>query len=80
MYLAPEEDGADAVEELEGRDDVALHQHRGTQRYRHPPARAHGHLVEPLLQREAAHHSVSALQRLCHVGLYCACVGLPGER
>jgi len=48
-YLAFEEDGADAVEELERREDAALDQHTRAQRCRHPPSRAHGHLVEPLL-------------------------------
>jgi hypothetical protein len=65
-HLALEEDGADAVEELEGRDDVALDQHTRTQRRRHPPSCAHGHLEEPLLQREAAHHAVPASKNVCH--------------
>jgi hypothetical protein len=67
--LALEEDGTDAVEELEGRDDVALDQHARAQRCRHPPACAYRHLVEPLLEREAAaHHAVPAAQNVCHGG------------
>ena len=66
-YLASKEYGAYAVEQLERRDDVALHQHRGAESCRHPPACTHGHLVEPLLERESTHHAtVPALQRLCH--------------
>lgn len=51
---------------------MALHQHTGTQRRRHPPARAHGHFVEPLLERKASgpsHHAVPALQNIRHGGL-----------
>ena len=44
-----EEDGAETVEELEGRDDVALHQDAGRDCCGRPEARADGHLVEPLL-------------------------------
>lgn len=42
-------DGAEAVEELEGRDDLALHEDAGRDCCRRPEARAYGHLVEPLL-------------------------------
>jgi hypothetical protein len=59
-HLAPEEDGPDTVEELEGRDDVALDQHARTQRCRHPPPCAHGHLIEPLLKRKSSHDAVPA--------------------
>ncbi len=45
-------DGAEAVEELEGRDDLALYEDAGRDCCRRPEARAHGHLVEPLLQWE----------------------------
>jgi hypothetical protein len=70
MYLTLEEDGPHTVEQLERRDDVALHQHTRTQRCRHPPASAHGHLVEPLLKREAAsHHAIPALQYVCHAAV-----------
>jgi hypothetical protein len=67
-HLALKENSPDAVEELEGRDDVALDQHARAQRRRHPPPCAHGHLVEPLLEREPAHHSVPAAQNVCHGG------------
>ena len=66
-YLASKEYGAYTVEQLERRDDVALHQDRGAESCRHPPACTHGHLVEPLFERESTHHAtVPALQRLCH--------------
>ena len=76
MYLALEEDGPHAVEQLEGRDDVTLHQHACTQRRRHPPASAHGHLIEPLLERKAAnpsHHAIPALKYVCHVDALHVC-------
>jgi hypothetical protein len=73
-YLALEEDGANAVEQLKRRDDVTLHQHTCTQRSRHPPASAYGHFVKPLLKREpayAAHHAVPARQYVCHGEISC---------
>lgn len=63
--LAPYEDGAEAVEQLEGRHDVALHQQTCAQSSRHPPPSAHGHLVEPLLERELADHA-AASERVRH--------------
>jgi hypothetical protein len=65
-YLALEEDCANTVEELERRNDAALDQHTCTQRCRHPPSRAYGHLVEPLLERESSHHAVPASKYVCH--------------
>lgn len=49
------------VEELEGVDDLALHEGAGENCGGGPPSCADGHLPEPLLEREAAafsHHSV----------------------
>jgi hypothetical protein len=66
--LAPDEDGAEAVEELKGRDDVTLHQYASTERGRHPPSCADGHFVEPLLERELAHHAVAAREDVGHGG------------
>lgn len=72
-YLTPHKDGPEAVEQLKGRDNVALHQHACTEGGGHPPARAYGHLVEPLLERKLAHHAVAACQdvRHCVVGSVC---------
>lgn len=50
-YLALVVDGTEAVEELEGRDDLALDQNAGDDCSRGPPARAGRHLKEPLLER-----------------------------
>ena len=47
-------DSTEAVEELEGREDLALHKNAGDDCRRDPPSRAHGHLKEPLLQRYGA--------------------------
>ena len=47
------EDGAKAVEQLEGREDATLHQHARHHRRRRPPAGAHGHLEEPLFEGHA---------------------------
>lgn len=63
--LAPYKDGTEAVEELEGRHDVALDQQACAQSSRHPPSRAHRHLVEPLLKRELADHA-TASERVGH--------------
>jgi len=68
-YLTLEENRPDAVEQLERRDDVTLHQHTCAQRGRHPPASAYGHFVEPLLERKASdpsHHAIPALQNIGH--------------
>ena len=50
--LALDEDGPEAVEELEGRDDVTLHEDAGGHRRRRPPPRAYRQVVEPCLERE----------------------------
>lgn len=50
--LVLEEDGPEAVEQLEWGDDVALHQYAGRDCRRGPPSRAHGHFVEPCLEWE----------------------------
>jgi hypothetical protein len=63
--LTAPEDGSDAVEQLERVENTALHKNAGTESGCHPPARAHGHLVEPLLQRELAHHAVTS-HNICH--------------
>lgn len=64
--LTLEEDGPHTVEQLVWRENMALHQHTGTQCSSHPPSGADGHLVEPLLQREAAHHAVPAGEHIRH--------------
>jgi hypothetical protein len=48
---------------------MALHQHTCAQGRRHPPPRAHGHLKEPLLERESAHHGLPASKHIRHGGL-----------
>lgn len=53
-YLALDKDGSEAVEELERGDDVALDEDGCYDGSAGPVARADGHLVEPLLQRELA--------------------------
>ena len=63
------EDGTEAVEELEGREHLALHEHPRDDGRRGPPARADGHLEEPLLER----HSGSFADHGCHV---CRCTVL----
>jgi hypothetical protein len=75
-YLAPIENGPEAVEELERREDMALHQHARAQGRRHPPPRAHGHLKEPLLERESSHHAVTARKHVGHGGM----LGVGAER
>jgi len=60
-YLGLVEDGAVAVEELEGSHELALHEAACEHRRRRPPPGTYGHLPEPRLEREAtavAHHLV----------------------
>lgn len=65
--LALVEDGAEAVEEVEGADDVALHEDAGHYCGRRPVSCAYGHLEEPLLQRElSAHAAVASAQDRSH--------------
>ena len=59
------EDSSKAVEELKGREDLALYQHAGDYCRCCPPSRAHRHLEEPLLQRYSASFST---QYCSHVG------------
>lgn len=67
-YLGLLEDSAEAVEELEGRDNAALDEGAGKESGGSPPARAHGHLPEPLLERQAgAIHCF-------HLGCLCGCL------
>ena len=77
-YLSTVEDGAVAVEELEGIHQLALHQGAGEHRSCRPPSCANGHLPEPLLERESAafsHHLIHAVQRLAVGGAGCG--GVP---
>ena len=53
-YLTADKDGAERIEELEGRQDVALDQQASDYRCRRPPASADWHLEEPLLQRQTS--------------------------
>lgn len=48
--LVLDEHGAETVEELEGGDDMTLHQQRGRDGGSGPPARTDRHFVEPLLE------------------------------
>lgn len=59
-YLLLMEDSAEAVEELEGCEDLALHQDASDDRGRGPPSCADGHLEEPLFQWQLAQGSISA--------------------
>lgn len=58
-YLLLMEDGAEAVEQLERSEDLALHQNTGDDCRCGPPSRAHGHLEEPLLERQLAQCTIS---------------------
>lgn len=51
------EDGAEAVEELEGCDDLALYQGARENCSCRPPTGAYWHFPEPGLEREAAYSS-----------------------
>jgi hypothetical protein len=53
-YLLFVKNGSEAVEELEGREDLALHEDSGDDRGRGPPSRAHGRFEEPLFERKLA--------------------------
>ncbi len=77
-YLALDEDGAETVEELEGGNDVALDQDRGYYCSARPVARADGHLIEPLFQRELADGSSASAAAAEHVVHVHGCVW--GER
>lgn len=55
--LALPKDGTEAIKQLEGSDDMTLHQDAGRHRRRCPPARTDGHLKEPSLQRKLANIS-----------------------
>jgi hypothetical protein len=64
-YLALCEDSSYAVEEVEGRDDVAL-DHDAAHDCRCRPPACHGrHFPKPLLQREAIGHSALS-EHVCH--------------
>jgi hypothetical protein len=52
-YLGLEEDGAEAVEQLEGGHDLALHESTGEDGGGGPPPGTEGHLPEPGLEGEA---------------------------
>jgi hypothetical protein len=58
-YLAFRKDSADTVEEVKGRDDVALYQHAAEDSRGGPPACQWWHFPEPLLEREAVHGACS---------------------
>lgn len=67
-HLALVEDSAVAVEQLKGRDNVALNQDADDDGNSGPPASAHGQFIEPLLQRELAHHTVATSEHGRHGG------------
>lgn len=45
---------------------MALDQHTGAQRRRHPPSCAHRHFVEPLFEGKPAHHAVPTTKCVRH--------------
>lgn len=57
MYLILHEHSSETVEELEGRDDLALYQYRRCYGRAGPVSGADRHLVPPLLKRELADSS-----------------------
>lgn len=59
-YLRLDSDSPEAVEELEWRHDLALHQRTRQYGSGGPPSRAEGHLPEPCLEGESALSSESA--------------------
>lgn len=65
-HLTLEENCPHAVEELVGRDYMALHQDASTQCGCHPPSCADGHLVEPLFEWEASHHAIPTSEHIRH--------------
>lgn len=67
-HLALVEDSAVAVEQLKGRDNVALNQDADDDGNSGPPASAHRQFIEPLLQRELAHHTVATSEHGRHGG------------
>lgn len=72
LYLVLQEDGPHGEEELQGRHNVALDQHGDGDGQDGPGARADGHLVEPLLERELTSASsgaeVGAFEHVGHSG------------
>ena len=71
IYLRIPKDAVEAVEELQGPNHVALHQHGRGHRRGRPVARADRHLVVPCFQREAtdvpSSSSSSASELSCHI-------------
>lgn len=69
-----DEDGAEAVEQLEGSDDVALDEDAGEDGGGRPPSCADGHFIEPLFQWELPYRSTSnvtaaaAAEHILHSG------------
>lgn len=64
-YLALREDSSYAVEEVEGRYDMALDHDAAHDCRCCPPACHGGHFPKPLLQREAVGHSTLS-EHVCH--------------
>lgn len=64
-YLTPHKDGAEGIEELKGRQDVALNQQARHDSGSGPPSRADGHLKEPLLQRQGTQIATSCSSQHC---------------
>jgi len=61
-------DGAEAIEELERSDDLALHQGAGQDGGRGPPASAEWHLEEPLFEGESSAQVIGSAHHLVHDG------------
>lgn len=69
LALVP--DGAEAVEELKGRNDVALDEYAQNDCDGGPPASANRQLVEPLLERKLSHHALAGPKHSGHGGGSC---------
>lgn len=59
-YLLSVKDCTKGVEELEGGEDVALHEHARHHRRRCPPSCARRHFVPPLLDWQTGQRAVSS--------------------
>ena len=66
-YLLFVEDSAEAVEELEGGEDLALHEHAGDDGRCCPPSCACGHFEPPLFEWKASESTISSAEHGGHV-------------
>ena len=70
-YLGFDEDGSEAVEKLDGSDDLALHKGACENRCCCPPTCADWHFPKPGLEREASLPSDAAISTAHHL-VHCA--------